>query len=252
MARLTLAKMSEPLPIHWSRPLPEGARPMTITLSRDSAGRYFVSFLVEEEITVASRQETVGHRSGLSDVVMLSTGGEDGQRALLPEGRTAWPASNGSTPTSRRAPGTGRRPAARWPAPTPASPTSRRDFLHKLTTRLIRENQTVCVESLAVEHLVRNHCLAKAIADGAGGNWSGNCVQSRLVRAHPGRDRPLVSQFQTLLCLRACTRLALLLRSGSGPARSAASGMIGTSTPQEYPCRGAHGVRLWRAGRDQT
>jgi putative transposase len=34
-----------------------------------------------------------------------------------------------------------------------------------LTTRLIRENQVVCVESLAVEHLLKNHCLAKAIAD---------------------------------------------------------------------------------------
>ena len=41
----------------------------------------------------------------------------------------------------------------------------RRDFQHKLTTRLIRENQVVCVESLAIENLLKNHCLAKAIAD---------------------------------------------------------------------------------------
>ena len=41
----------------------------------------------------------------------------------------------------------------------------RRDFLHKLTTRLIRENQVVCVESLAVKNLLQNHHLAKSIAD---------------------------------------------------------------------------------------
>ena len=41
----------------------------------------------------------------------------------------------------------------------------RRDFQHKLTTRLIRENQVVCVESLAVKHLLQNHHLAKTIAD---------------------------------------------------------------------------------------
>ena len=41
----------------------------------------------------------------------------------------------------------------------------RRDFQHKLTTRLIRENQVVCVESLAIENLLHNHCLAKAISD---------------------------------------------------------------------------------------
>jgi len=41
----------------------------------------------------------------------------------------------------------------------------RLDGLHKLSTRLIRENQTVCVETLAVRHLVRNRRLAQAISD---------------------------------------------------------------------------------------
>ena len=49
---LMLARMTEPLPIRWSRPLPKDAKPTTITVSRDPAGRYFVSFLV-----------TGGHRS---------------------------------------------------------------------------------------------------------------------------------------------------------------------------------------------
>jgi putative transposase len=41
----------------------------------------------------------------------------------------------------------------------------RADGLHKLTTRLIRENHVIYVESLAVKHPVRNHSLAKAIND---------------------------------------------------------------------------------------
>ncbi|HEX9135069.1 MAG TPA: RNA-guided endonuclease TnpB family protein [Ktedonobacteraceae bacterium] len=41
----------------------------------------------------------------------------------------------------------------------------RRDFLHRLSTRLIRENQTICVESLQVKNMVKNHRLAKAISD---------------------------------------------------------------------------------------
>src|SRR5439155_18025042 len=41
----------------------------------------------------------------------------------------------------------------------------RRDFQHKLSTRIIRENQTVCVETLAVKNMLRNHALAKAISD---------------------------------------------------------------------------------------
>jgi putative transposase len=41
----------------------------------------------------------------------------------------------------------------------------RRDFLHKLSTRLIRENQTICVESLHVKNMVKNPKLSKAISD---------------------------------------------------------------------------------------
>ena len=39
------------------------------------------------------------------------------------------------------------------------------DFQHQLSTRLIRENQRVCVETLGVKNMVKNHCLAKAISD---------------------------------------------------------------------------------------
>lgn len=48
--RLTLAKMTEPLAVVWSRPLPDGSEPSTVTVSRDSAGRWFVSMLVEAAV----------------------------------------------------------------------------------------------------------------------------------------------------------------------------------------------------------
>src|SRR3954470_11756402 len=51
--KLTLAKMAEPLDIVWSRPLPESAQPSTVTVSQDSAGRWFVSMLCDDTITPA-------------------------------------------------------------------------------------------------------------------------------------------------------------------------------------------------------
>ena len=47
---LTLAKMAAPLAIRWHRALPEGAKPSSVTISRDSAGRYFISILLREQI----------------------------------------------------------------------------------------------------------------------------------------------------------------------------------------------------------
>jgi len=41
----------------------------------------------------------------------------------------------------------------------------RRDFQQQLSTRLIRENQVICLETLAVKNMLKNHCLAKAIQD---------------------------------------------------------------------------------------
>ena len=41
----------------------------------------------------------------------------------------------------------------------------RKDFLHKVSTKLIRENQTICLETLAVKNMVKNHNLAQAISD---------------------------------------------------------------------------------------
>jgi putative transposase len=45
----------------------------------------------------------------------------------------------------------------------------RRDLLHKLTTRLVRDNQTIVIEDLAVRNMVRNRSLARAISDAS---WS--------------------------------------------------------------------------------
>ncbi|MER6472394.1 RNA-guided endonuclease InsQ/TnpB family protein, partial [Streptomyces collinus] len=73
--KLTLAKMVQPLDIRWSRPLPEGVGPTTVTVSRDPAGRWFVSLLCEDTITPApATAAAVGIDAGITSLVTLSTG----------------------------------------------------------------------------------------------------------------------------------------------------------------------------------
>jgi putative transposase len=168
--QLTLAKMHDPLDIRWSRPLPDGAQPSTVTVSRDSAGRWFVSMLVETSISCLSpTRDAVGVDAGITSLVTLSSGEKvtnprhekrDRERLALAQRRLARKAK-GSNNRARAA-----RKAARVYA---RIADRRRDYLHKLTTRLVRENQTIVIEDLSVRNMLRNHTLARAISDAA---WS--------------------------------------------------------------------------------
>lgn len=161
---LTLAKMDAPLDIHWSRSF--SGTPTTVTISKDTAGRYFVSFLTEEEVAALPVVNAlVGVDVGLKDVAVLSTGEKIANPRHL--ARSERRLKHAQRNLSRKQKGSKNREKARLKVAREHARIAdqRRDGLHKLTTRLIRENQTVCVESLAVKNLVRNHTLAKAISD---------------------------------------------------------------------------------------
>jgi putative transposase len=165
---LTLAKMDAPLDIHWSRFFT--GTPSTATISRDSAGRYFVSFLVEEESkALPIVNAMVGVDVGLKDLAVLSTGEKVANPKHLQrsERRLAHAQRN----LTRKQKGSKNRDKARLKVARVHAKIAdqRADGLHKLTTRLIRENQVICVESLVVKNLVRNHSLAKAISDAGWG-----------------------------------------------------------------------------------
>lgn len=164
--RLTLAKMDGPLDIVWSRPLPAGAEPSTVTVSRDAAGRWFVSILVEEKITpLAPVDRSVGVDAGITALATLSTG----EKIVNPKHERAdrRKLAKAQRALARKAKGSNNRAKARLKvARVHARITDRRrDHLHKVTTRLVRENQVIAVEDLTVRNMVRNHSLARAISD---------------------------------------------------------------------------------------
>ena len=161
-----LAKLSAPLAIVWSRPLPDSAEPSTVTVSRDAAGRWHISILAECPVeALPPTTAAVGVDAGITSLVTLSTGEkvtnprhERRDRARLAQAKRA---------LSRKAKGSANRARARVKvARVHARITDRRrDHLHKLSTRIIRENQTVIIEDLSVRNMIRNHTLARAISD---------------------------------------------------------------------------------------
>jgi len=168
--QVTLAKMAEPLDIRRSRPLPDGAEPSTVTVSRDAANRWHISLLVECPVkTLPPLDTAVGIDAGITSLVTLSTG----EKVTNPkhERRDRARLALAQRRLSRKAKGSANRAKARGKvARVYARITDRRrDHLHKLATRIIRENQTVIIEDLAVRNMIRNHSLARAISDAS---WS--------------------------------------------------------------------------------
>ncbi|WOX15179.1 RNA-guided endonuclease TnpB family protein [Streptomyces sp. N50] len=170
--QLTLAKMTEPLDIVWSRALPEGAQLSTVNVSQDAAGRWFVSMLCDDPAIrpLPATDKAVGIDVGLTHLLTLSTG----EKVANPrhERRDRGRLVRAQRELSRKAKGEGtnRAKARRKVAKIHARIADRRrDLLHKLTTRLMRENQTLVIEDLTVRSMVKNHTLARAISDAS---WS--------------------------------------------------------------------------------
>jgi putative transposase len=169
--QLWLAKMTAPLDIRWSRALPGGAQPSTVTVCRDSAGRWFVCLLCEGTVELPpAGGPAVGMDAGVTSLVTLSTGEKitnpqherrDRTRLALAQRRMA-----------RKAKGSANRAKARLKVARAHARIAdrRRDFLHKLTTRLVRDNQAVVIEDLNVRGMLGNHRLARAISGAAWGD----------------------------------------------------------------------------------
>lgn len=165
---LKLAKMGAALNIAWSRNLPEGADPSQVTVSKDSADRYFVSILVDDTITPApATNKQVGVDAGITTLLTLSTG--EKITNVKAEKKDREKLARAQRELSRKQKGSKNRAKARLKVARVHARIAdrRRDNLHKVTTTIIRENQTIVIEDLAVRNMVKNHSLARAISDAA-------------------------------------------------------------------------------------
>lgn len=163
---LTLAKMKEPLAIRFSRTIPKAAKVTTVTVSKDTAGRYFVSMLCDDAVaTLPEATGQIGIDLGLTHFAVLSTGEKiaapnvfrKNEKKLAKLQRRLAKKQKGSKNRAKA-----KLKVARIHAKIA---DTRRDFTHKLSTRLIRENQTIATETLAVENMLKNGNLAKSISD---------------------------------------------------------------------------------------
>ncbi|MEH1853294.1 MAG: transposase [Nostoc sp.] len=156
-----LAKIGNVFPI-WSRELPSS--PTSVTVIKDCANRYFLSFVVEvQPVHIDAKNQSIGIDLGLKTFAVMS----DGEKAESPDYskldrkiRKLQKKLARQPKDSRRRNRTGNKIAKLH---NQISDT-RKDFLHKLSTKIVNENQAIVLEDLNVSGMVKNRKLSFAIS----------------------------------------------------------------------------------------
>jgi putative transposase len=140
--------------------------PKMVTVSKTCTGKYFVSFVCEvEQLPRPTTGRIVGCDVGIKDVIVTSDGFSSGapkftyqyQRELIREQRKLSKKTKGSNRWKKQ-----RIVVAKVHEKIA---NSRKDFLHKLTTKIVSENDVICLEDLNVSGMMQNRKLSKAVAD---------------------------------------------------------------------------------------
>ena len=188
--KLRLPKIGD-VPVRWSRPLP--SEPSSVTVIRDAAGRYFASFVVDTSRDALPQAEpVVGIDLGLTHFAVLSDGTKIAAPWFLRQAQKKL--RRRQRDLSRKGKGSANRAKARVKVARAHARVAdaRRDFHHQLSTRLIRENQAVAVENLAVRGLARTP-MAKSVHDAG---WAGFVAMLEYKARLYGREFHRIGRFE--------------------------------------------------------
>jgi putative transposase len=159
---VTLAKIGD-LKVVWSRPLP--SKPSSVTVIKDAADRYFLSFVEIRPETLPNNEQTVGIDLGIATFLTLSTG--EKISAPKPLKKRLKRLRKAQKNLSRKQKGSNRWEKARKRVAKIHAKIkdTRTDFLHKLSPRVVREKQTIVLADLNTSGMVKNRKLSRAISD---------------------------------------------------------------------------------------
>ncbi|MCI3273015.1 RNA-guided endonuclease InsQ/TnpB family protein [Streptomyces cylindrosporus] len=251
--RLDLPKIGA-VKVKWSRSLP--AVPSSVTVIKDPAGRYFASFVIETDpaadataLPDASPDSSVGIDLGLTHFAVLDDGTKiDSPRFLR---RAEKKLKKAQRELSRKQKGSKNREKARLKVARAhaAVADARKEFCHQLSTRIIRENQTVAVENLSVAGLARTQ-VAKSVHD-AGWSMFVNMLEYKAKRY--GRTFVQIGRFEpTTRTCSACGHLdtpkPLHVREWDCPACGAQHDRD-INAAKNVKAAGQRGSSLWSTGK---
>lgn len=190
----------------------------TVTISLTPSGKYFASLPFDDgnpDVELSTHGKAVGIDLGLTHFAITSDGSKfDNPRVLKKRSKNL---KRKQQKLSRKVKGSTRRKKAKRIVARVHEKiaNTRKDFLHKLSRKMVNENQVICVENLAVKNMVKNHNLAKAISDAS---WSEFTRMLKYKAGEEGKayvevDRFFPSSKTCSVCLNRMGSLPLDVRS---------------------------------------
>lgn len=174
--KLLLGNLKDSIKVKWSRELP--STPSSCTISTTPTGEYYVSFICKYKPTRTSGTGTIGIDAGITDLATMSDGTnipnprhyQKLQRKLAIAQRKAdkahYKANKGKKDPRKQKPSNNQKKLQLRVAKIHRKiANQRKDFLHKLSTQLVNDNQVIAIESLQVRNMVKMHTLAKHLMD---------------------------------------------------------------------------------------
>jgi putative transposase len=156
-----LTKIANVSPI-WSRDLPSD--PSSVTVIKDCANRYFLSFVVEvKPVNIDAKNQSVGIDLGIKTFAVMS----NGEKTQSPDySKLDRKIRKLHKKLARQPKDSQRRNKTRIQIAKLHNQIAdvRKDFLHKLSSKIVSENEVVVLEDLNVSGMVKNHKLARAIS----------------------------------------------------------------------------------------
>lgn len=190
----------------------------TVTISLSTSGKYFASLLFDDglpDIEPSGQGDAIGVDLGLTHFAITSNGSKfDSPRHLQKHAKNL---KRKQQKLARKEKGSKSRAQAKKLVARVHEKiaNTRKDFQHKLSRKLVNENQVICVENLAVKNMVKNHNLAKAISDCG---WSEFTTMLKYKSEKEGKiyveiDRFFPSSKTCHVCLNQIGGLSLDIRS---------------------------------------